>query len=496
MKLLVCVSVCLAIAVPALLLFVPGMHSDPYAAADKSVLAPSHAYADASCENLAEYFEDRVSFIARCGSPIPDSIAVHECKFPAEPNWATYLPAEPTIHYIDGGDFVALCVMPERYWFDVFLNAHSPGLMVIEIPKDAIDLRQFDFPHCLSPGHVWVRDDLNVPTKSVTISQIHETEHSRILQIAWDYSGVRMISYGGVHYGAGYDPYRTGYYADNDHPGQCINEYVSGGYDPSESIRHVSVGEVERYVCHDYGRFAMVDFVRNITTGSVESMCLDKYLLVFVLDVEDDGHLLLDIPHDVLLHGVSRTNAVGNYETFYSRPDRDFFSDATPFSAFTSEQDDSLKWYSGKSLGFTFSMYDKYGAYPVNQLKVVAHSFDEDSGTYRVPFLKEDVVFRLKIGDPGVIAEHVREKYAVPFTTAPPLVQSQLVPPEDVLCRDNLVLAFKPGATACHETANWIRDNSCSDIGGVNYTAVCVRPSSLEALAERGVLHAEIHPLR
>ena len=494
MKLLVCVSVCLAIAIPALLLFVPGMHSDPYAAADKSVPAPSHAHADASCENLAEYFEDMgVSFIARCGSPIPDSIAVRECKFPAQPDWATYLPAEPTIHYIDGGDFVALCVMPERYWFDVFLNAHSPGLMVIEIPKDAIDLRQFDFPHCLSPGHVWVRDDLNVPTKSVTINQIHETEHSRILQIAWDYSGVRMISYGGA-----IDAYRNWHFTDNDHPGQCIEEYVSGGHDPSESIRHVSVGEVERYVCHDYGRFTMVDFVRNITTGSVESMCLDKYLLVFVLDVEDDGHLLLDMPRDVLSHEGSNTNAVGNYETFYSWADRDFFSDATPFSAFTSEQDDSLKWYGDKSLSFTFAIYDKYGAYPVNQLKMVAHSFDEDSGTYRVPFLKEDVVFIIRIGNDDVPGppEHVREKYAIPFTPAPPLVQSQLVPPEDVLCRDNLVLAFKPGATACHETANWIRDNSCSDIGGVNYTAVCVRPSSLEALVERGVLHAEIHPFR
>ena len=463
--------------IPVLLLFVPAL---------------SQVSAE-TCEDLAEYFEDRgVSFIARCGSPIPYSIAVHECKFPAHPDWVTYLPAVPTIHYIEGGDFVALCVMPEHYWFDVFLNAHSPGRMVIEIPKDAVDLRQFDFPHCLSPGHVWVRDDLSVPTESVTIRQIQDTGHSRILQIEWDYSGVRMISYGGT-----YEDYRIDHPATNGrHPGQCIEEYVSGGHDPSESIRHTSIGKAARYVCHDYDRFTMVDFVRNITTGSVESMCLEEDQLVFVMDVEDDGHLLLDIPHDVSLAHAIGSRPAGNYEAYYSWIDRNFSGDATPYSEFSS--DGLLEWLPSSGISRTFSIYDKYGAYPINMLKVTMHSFDVDSDTFRVPFLKEDVVFRADIAgryDFG-ISKHVREKYAVPFTPAPPRMQSQYVLPEDVLCRDGLVLAFKPGAAACDESLDWLRVNSCSDIGSVNYTAVCVKPSSLETLVERGVLYAGIPATR
>lgn len=463
--------VCLTAAFSAILLF---------------VLAPSQAYGDASCERLAEHFEgEGISFIARCGSPIPDSLAVHECKFPAMQDWVTYLPAEPTIHYIEGGDFVALCVMPENYWFDVFLNTHSPGRMVIEIPKDAVDLKQFDFPHCLSPGHVWVLDDLNVPTESVTMRQIQDTGHSRILQIEWDYSGVRMISYGGADVVYRHDWPAT----DVRHPGQCIKEYVDGGHDPSESIRHTSIGNAARHVCHDYDRFTMVDFVRNITTGSVESMCLERDKLMFVIDVEEDGHLLLDIPHDVLGARAIGSAPAGNYEAYYRWIDRDFFADAAPYSAFSSDG-----WWPGDGGSYTSSIYNKYGAYPIHMLQVALHSFDADSTTFRVPFLKEDVVFRAGVGPAGsfTVPKHVMEKYAVPFTPAPPRMQSQHVLPEDVVCRDGLVRAFKPGSPACDESLDWLRANTCSDITSAKYTAVCVKQSSLDVLADRCVLHAGI----
>ena len=33
---------------------------------------------------------------------------------------------------------------------------------------------------------------------------------------------------------------------------------------------------------------------------------------------------------------------------------------------------------------------------------------------------------------------------------------------------------------------------ACNDLEDTDYTAVCVKPSSLEVLAERGVLHTEI----
>ena len=223
----------------------------------------------------------------------------------------------------------------------------------------------------------------------------------------------------------------------------------------------------------------MVDFVRNITTGSIERMCTGERWLHFVMSVKEDGHFLLDIPHDISGVEHLRVFTYGNYESFYTG-DRTYRGDVAAGN-------------------YSSWVLDQYGLFPTNQIGITFHSFDSDSLTYRVPFLKDDVVYRVSLGhhkEESGAPMHVREKYAVPFTPAPPLVQSQLVPPEDVLCRDNLVLAFKLGTTACHESAYWIRDNSCSDIGGVNYTAVCVRPSSLEALVERGVLHAEIPPLR
>ncbi len=434
------------------------------------VQAWSQIHADFSCEDEAEIWENQgVYLFARCGSPIPDRAAARACEFSTYGGVA-YLPGEPTIHSIKGGDFVALCVVQEHYWFDVFLDTHSPGRMVIEIQKDDIDLRQFDFPHCLSPGNVWVRDDLNVLTESVAIRQIHETEHSRVLLISWDYSGVRMISYGGD-----INAYKLG--IGGPDPRQCVEEYVRGGHDPSESIRHDSFdANSVKYVCRNYQEYTVVDFARNITTGSAERMCIGEKRMDFVLNVEEDGYLLLDIPHNVT--GVSGfwAHTDGNYKSFYS-------------GKRGHQGDPAAGRYSTQTLA------DQYGLFPINQLDIVFHSHDSDSTTYRVPFLKDDVIYRMYLGYNSAeygTPKHVREKYAVPFTPAPPLVQSQLVPPKDVLCRDDLVLAFKPGTVSCDGSRSQASYDPCIDLKNLNYTAVCVKPSSLETLVGRGILHAEV----
>ena len=429
-----------------------------------SVPALSHA-SDSSCEDLAESLEaDGVTLLARCGGPI-DQEAARECRFSMTNQTYQYFPAEPVIHSIEGGNFVALCVMPEHYWFDAFLDTHSPGRMVIEIPKDAVNLKQFDFPHCLSPSNVWVRDDLNVPTESVTIKQVRETAHSRILLIEWDYPGVRMIAYGG----SGISYRADGGIGIMEPPGLCINEYVDGGHDPSKSITDNSYYlESSKEFCYGDGyRRTAFDFVRNITGGSVEDSCVSEDFLTFVLDVENDGHLLLNVPRDFQTTPEIHLYFLGNYEPFYTARDRILLSEAAPHSGFTSEHDDPLKWKrNNPSLQFIILSERHVGPLPSNQLGVVVHSFDENSITIRVPLIKGDATFTVDLRDRDGwgIPTHVLEKYSVP-PPASPRAQSASVPPEEILCRTYLVLAIT------HD-----------DKG------VCVKPSTAEVLLERGYL--------
>ena len=259
-------AACIMVLLPALVL---------------SVLSLPPAHADAAgptaCDIRQELFwgEQAIS----CSDFIYEPVGPHECEvFPY--GVVSFFPTEPLDHTIEGGEFVTLCVSPEHYWFDVFLHTHSPGSLTVEIPKDAVDLKQFDFPRCLSPGHVFVRDDYYTPPGSVTISQVSQTEYSRTLWIVWDYPGVEKISYAG---------------SDLD---VCISKHIEGTYDPSEYTMHENYAiKTAESVCNGRHHIKM-NFAHNITTGSVEMMCLNKEALEIILDVEEDGHLLLDIPNE------------------------------------------------------------------------------------------------------------------------------------------------------------------------------------------------------
>ena len=411
---------------------------------------------------------------------IYEPVGPHECEvFPY--GVVSFFPTEPLDHTIEGGEFVTLCVSPEHYWFDVFLHTHSPGSLTVEIPKDAVDLKQFDFPRCLSPGHVFVRDDYYTPPGSVTISQVSQTEYSRTLWIVWDYPGVEKISYAG---------------SDLD---VCISKHIEGTYDPSEYTMHENYAiKTAESVCNGRHHIKM-NFAHNITTGSVEMMCLNKEALEIILDVEEDGHLLLDIPNGLFSKaGLNILVNVGDNEHFDDELYRLLARDPR-LEHYIGIPDAPIANYSYAIITsyprlFYSAVMDYYGHTSASQIDIVVHSINADSITYRIPFLKDDAAFVLSDDsifvqssseyyerDPSQLKRMI-EKYAVPSELPPPRVQARITSPLDIVCRDSLVQVIKNPTFRVIETGNGI----LRQLGMP--TAICIKPSSVDVFMERGLI--------
>ncbi len=369
---------------------------------------------------------------------------------------------------------MTLCVSPEYYWFDVFLHTHSPGSLTVEIPKDVIDLKQFDFPRCLSPGHVSVRDDYYTPPGSVTVSQVSQAEHSRTLLIVWDYPGVEKISYTG---------------GDLD---VCIYKHIEGTYDPSEYTMHENFGlNAAESVCDDFRRHIKMDFAHNTTTGAVETMCLNKEALEIVLDVKEDGHLLLDIPNGLFSKDAFGVFVIEDKEYFddesYRLLVRDPRLEHSLWVPPEPAEDDRYAMITSYPRALYGAIMDYYGHISASQIDIVVHSINADSITYRIPFLKDDATFVLRDSkdyyerDPSQLKRMI-EKYAVPSELPPPRVQAYITSPLDIVCRDSLVQVIKNSAPRIIETGNGILRQPGMP------TAVCIKPSSVDVFMERGLI--------
>lgn len=347
-------------------------------------------------------------------------------------------------HSIDGGEFLDLCVLPEHRWFDIYIDAHSVGHLLIEIPKDVVDLKQFDFPHCLYRTSIYVRDNVDIPPGSVTITQAEQTSYSRTLLVKWDYPGVEKISYRG-------DPQvdylgNLTYQIIDSNPNKCMSDYVENNNDPTVNIHEWDPDpKFVKGLCHNHGVHTTIDLAHNITTGFIQRMCTEGRSLSLVLDVKEDGYLLLNIPNNLEFGSHFDVLINGGYGKF-----------SRPFDPISFEPTDGVleRRFPGDPRLGSNVFYNPYGRMMLpNQLDPVTHSIDNDSVTYRIPFLASDATMWI-VPTPRNL-EHVQrligiEKYATSFDIAPPLFQTydrggwypKDMDPLDVLCRGTLILAI------------------------------------------------------
>ena len=114
------------------------------------------------------------------------------------------------------GKVQTFCVQPDYRWFEIHLQTQGPGTLTVEIPKDIVDLRQFDYPTCHAESHIYT--DLRTIDKT-TMKQIAQTDSSRTIQFIWEKPLSKVGSFGayGVFDGVDYSE-----------PNYCINKVESG----------------------------------------------------------------------------------------------------------------------------------------------------------------------------------------------------------------------------------------------------------------------------
>ena len=114
------------------------------------------------------------------------------------------------------GKVQTFCVQPDYKWFEIHLQTQGPGTLTVEIPKDVVDLRQFDYPTCQAEYDIYT--DLRTIDKT-TMKQIAQTDSSRTIQFIWEKPLSKVGSFGayGVFDGVDYSE-----------PNYCINKVESG----------------------------------------------------------------------------------------------------------------------------------------------------------------------------------------------------------------------------------------------------------------------------
>ena len=101
-----------------------------------------------------------------------------------------YVEIEPIDHSITTGKFERLCGDAYHMWYDIDLQVDEPGSLTITIPKNKLDLRQFDYPSCNTHSFT----DESPYSQNITSVQISQTADSRTIKFSWN-KPVPKISY-------------------------------------------------------------------------------------------------------------------------------------------------------------------------------------------------------------------------------------------------------------------------------------------------------------
>ena len=94
-------------------------------------------------------------------------------------------------HDITDGNFLGLCANQEYGVFDVFVDSGSAEELVLTIPKEEFDPRQFDYQRC---GFGYGANGSGSKHAGIRAEQISQTDEQRVIRFSWDMP-VSQISY-------------------------------------------------------------------------------------------------------------------------------------------------------------------------------------------------------------------------------------------------------------------------------------------------------------
>ena len=222
-----------------------------------------------------------------------------------------YEKVTPITHSITDGKLVKLCVQPYYKWFNIHLDTDIAGSITLEIPKGAVDLRQYDYLDCENYVTGYDSDPRYV---RITGEQIAQTAESRTLKFTYAEPLSTIISFGthavidGIDYSG---------------PNFCIKEYETGGYDPAGHLPYNEPKEITKGKC--FGKYGQIlstisntseniDLNYTITGGQVDAICGSSYTAIedgelvtrgdsveiYLSNVPSLEYLTIDIPWSVL----------------------------------------------------------------------------------------------------------------------------------------------------------------------------------------------------
>ena len=217
----------------------------------------------------------------------------------------------PITHSITDGKLVKLCMQPYYKWFNIHLDTDIAGSITLEIPKGAVDLRQYDYLDCEKYVAGYGSEPRYV---SITGEQIAQTVESRTLKFTYAEPLSAIISFGthavidGIDYSG---------------PNFCIKEYETGGYDPAGHLPYNEPKEITKGKC--FGKYGQIlstisntseniDLNYTITRGQVDAICGSSHTTtengelvtkgssveIYLSNITSLEYLTIDIPWSVL----------------------------------------------------------------------------------------------------------------------------------------------------------------------------------------------------
>ncbi len=230
---------------------------------------------------------------------IPGAYADTQCKEYYLPNQYQYEIITPLDHSITNGKFLQLCAEPNYLWYKIYLDTLEAGSLTITVPKDQLDLKQFDYESCY-PNDLKTNIDYD---RTITVTQIAQTDTSRTLKFTW-IDPITFIEYFGTH--AILDG------VDYSEPNWCIglvDSFLENGEndriiknDNNWKMVNSSDVDIEKrnYVPDSYCP-SQINLNYTISQGSVDKICRDvdnNMFTFFTSDIINISKLTVDISYD------------------------------------------------------------------------------------------------------------------------------------------------------------------------------------------------------
>ncbi len=207
----------------------------------------------------------------------------------------TYMPIEPLDYSISGGELVRFCVEPDQRWFIIELDTQGPGNLTVTVPKNMVDLRQFDHRYCTKywNNNMW---------EHMSWKQISQTAESRTLQFVWNHA-IPGIGYGGKHTVIdGVD------YTD---PDWCMGLMEAGilskdpyvGFDPIFEYGDPNCWLTGHTLEASYEISYETDTASEISSGAIKKICAHPkfgFVEIFLVPVSAPRTLSIEIPYSIM----------------------------------------------------------------------------------------------------------------------------------------------------------------------------------------------------